>query len=330
MVLVGLDKVEVFAIARLEAIVAIELELGGKNGISGIFATESVFLDDSDVEQFVRDDTAGVGSVVSPLVEGLCDFVKLDSPDELLDGMVEIEARLVGNVVDGFLTGVLELLNQILVGDLGEASALLGVEVNVVNPERSIWEGELSGVGIRNVKVGEVIELDVDFDFVVLESDQGKSKTGVSAEPELERDVDSGLGLALALDTERLGELTNHLFVSDFVSSRSGQLAPDLEPVAVVLVDSLTTDFNLNVVHEEVADRINPAEAGCVLSSDIDCRKRGLEVNAIDKIAITRYSTGDTSSEVRISIEGLLNGLHGKIGVSSVDDLEVGNLGITS
>jgi hypothetical protein len=62
----------------------------------------------------------------------------------------------------------LELFDEVLVGDLSETSAFFGVEVDVVDPERGIGERKCSGVGIRNVEIREVIELNVNFNFVIL------------------------------------------------------------------------------------------------------------------------------------------------------------------
>ena len=94
-VLVRLDKVKVFAIASLEAIVTVELNLGRVNGINGIFTSEGVLLNDGDVEELVVDDTSGFSGVVGPFVISFSDFIELDGPDEFLDGVIEVEARLV-------------------------------------------------------------------------------------------------------------------------------------------------------------------------------------------------------------------------------------------
>ena len=60
--------------------------------------------------------------------------------------------------------------------DLSESTSFLGVEVDVVDPERGIGETEGSGVSVRDIEIGEVVKLDVDFDFVVLEGDEGGEK----------------------------------------------------------------------------------------------------------------------------------------------------------
>lgn len=63
-------------------------------------------------------------------------LIGLNNPDELLNRVVKVELDLVGRRADGLITGELQLLNKILVGVLGHASALIGVQEDVVNIER--------------------------------------------------------------------------------------------------------------------------------------------------------------------------------------------------
>jgi len=88
---------------------------------------------------------------------------------------------------------------------LGEAAALLRVEVDVVDVQRCTNQG-LDRLGRRTgtlrtaaerarrhlvivAAVDELLELDVDAHLVVLEGDERDRKTRVAAEPELEGDV---------------------------------------------------------------------------------------------------------------------------------------------
>ena len=87
-----------------------------------------------------------------------------------------------------FITSELELLNEILVGDLSESTSFIGIEVDVINVEFSIKRGVGFGT-TEDTAFGS--EFNVDLDFVVLESNEGKSKTRVSAKPELKRNVKS-------------------------------------------------------------------------------------------------------------------------------------------
>jgi len=121
----------------------------------------------------------------------------LDNPDKLLTRVVEVELELVGRGGDGLTASELEGLDQVLVGDLGELSSFISVEVDVVNIERCGSEvcsvdSVSDGVDVAcdlggdvEAEVSEVVELEVDADLVVLEGDQRESKTWVAAEPEL-------------------------------------------------------------------------------------------------------------------------------------------------
>jgi hypothetical protein len=116
---------------------------------------------------------------------------------------------------------------------------------------------------------------------VVLESDEWKCETWVSAEPELEWDVESSFGDAsgeVAHVSGKLGwlsrgtassrydlgkswDITNHICVSDLVTWGLGEFVPDVEPVTVVFVDSLSTNFDFDVSDEYVSDPIEPSES---------------------------------------------------------------------
>ena len=103
--------------------------------------------------------------------------VALDDPLELLDGVVKVQLDLVGRRRDRLSTRVLYLLDEVLVGLLGEAAALLRVEVDVVDVDRRGSQrlgGERSGYTDGRLVVLAVLprlEVNVDADLVVLEGD---------------------------------------------------------------------------------------------------------------------------------------------------------------
>ena len=160
-------------------------------------------------------------------------LVGLDNPDQLLARVVEVELDLVGRRTNRLITSELELLNQILVGVLGHASALVSVKEDVVDVERSgnqrlvVGVSDLNatalGPGVRALAKGaatlrmihriviravQVVygpqalingaQIKVDLDLVILKSDEGQSQTRVAAIPELERHVKSSLGQGVA------------------------------------------------------------------------------------------------------------------------------------
>ena len=55
--------------------------------------------------------------------------------------------------------------------------------------------------------------------------------------------------------------VTNHIVITDVVTGLLGKFVPDVKPVAVVLVNSLTTDLNFYVADKGVTDVIDPSEA---------------------------------------------------------------------
>jgi hypothetical protein len=80
-------------------------------------------------------------------------LVGLDDPDELLDGVVEVELDLVGRRTNRLVTGELQLSNQILVRVLGHTTTLVSVKEDVVNVEGSSYKrlvvGNCGGLGAR-------------------------------------------------------------------------------------------------------------------------------------------------------------------------------------
>jgi len=246
----GLHLVEVLALLLLEAVLAVKHKLEGREG-TGVLLGESLggVLVTSGVHGGAGGTASheGVGVVHDALVVGEDDLgVKVlggevpkrglgggvgEAPHELLNGVVVGEADLLGGGgVDGVVTGVLDLLDEVLVTLLGEAAALLGVEVHVVGPHL-----EDGGVD-EGVEVGG--EVDVDADLVVLESNEGEVETGVAVEEEDEGEVD---GLTVTG--------SGHLTPVSLLGLIEVELGVEAPPLLVVLVDALTTDRQLDIGH---------------------------------------------------------------------------------
>ena len=102
-----LDEVEVAAVALREPVLAVQLDLGDRRGVAA-------------VEVRVAERVVVLGLAV--LVGGI-----LDHPHDLLARVVELHTDLVGGGGQRLRTRELQLLNQVLVGHLGEAPALLRV-----------------------------------------------------------------------------------------------------------------------------------------------------------------------------------------------------------
>jgi len=266
---------------------------GVGEGIDGVGVVEGL-----GAEEVVEELTALQGGAVVNVAVGL------DDPDELLDGVVEVELDLVGGGADGLVTGELELLDEVLVGVLGHASALVGVQEDVVNVEGGGNEGLVvsgddlaTGGGADAGAAGQGADgpqalvnganVEVDLDFVVLEGDEGEGKAGVAAVPELEGDVEGGLGegvagganlargggLARAVnivkrgigDVGQLGGVADHGKVAGALVHGEGELVPDVHPVAVLAVNALATDLHLNLGNELLTGEVKPTGINAVL-----------------------------------------------------------------
>ena len=183
---------------------------------------------------------------------------------------------------------------------------------------------------------------------MVLEGDQGKSKTRVAAEPELERHVEGGLRKSLAgsancgrgsirarlvnisecgvSDVGKLGSLTNHLVVAALSLSGEGKLVPDVHPVTILTVNALTTDLNLNHVDELLSGVIEPASIRSICLGNLG--ESHLKVGLVGTVTVAGESALNTATEVSLSVEGVLNGLHREVRVASVSHLPESNLGL--
>jgi hypothetical protein len=287
------------------------------------------------VHHLSRDERVTVGDV----------HIRLDNPDKLLTRMIEVELNLVGGRTDGLITSELKLLDEVLVGVLCHASALVGVKEDVIDVERSGYERlgvRVSGLLGARARVIEALdgekalikrtELDVNLDLVVLEGNKRKSKSGVAAEPELKRDVKCGLRKSLARGADclrdsggtasscyisksgvgkvgKLGCLTDHLVVSGLLLTGECKLVPDVHPVTILTVDALTTNLNLNHRDHLLSRAVKPAGvvACCAIVSLVNLWECNLKVCSVGKVTISGDSALDTASEIGLSVKSLLN-----------------------
>ena len=318
----GLHLVEVLALLSLEAILTVEdeLELGeGTDGILSEGGVTTIRAEDEERGTIARGGDHAVGGETRnvggendvrasgrggevPQGVGVAGDVR-EAPHELLDGVVVREADLLGGGgIDGVGTGVLNLLDEVLVTLLGEAATLLSVEVDVVSPH-------LEGVGVA---VGGEIgrKVDVDADLVVLEGDEREVETGVAVEEEEEGEVD---GLA--------GDTSGHLTVRSLLGLIEVKLGVQTPPLLVVLVDTLTTDGKLDVVDGALG---NPASSGRSGGG-----REEFDVHVTDEITVTGDSHGHATGVGGSTVDGLLDVLHREVGVALVFRLEEGHLRVT-
>ena len=289
----------------------------------------------------------------------------MDNPNKFLTRVVEVEFELVGRRSDRFTTSELENINQVFVRNLSEFTTFISIEVDVIDVERSSDQVGSSDTitnyidvavlrSIVKFAVADVVEGQVDTNFVVLESNERESKTRVAAEPELERDVE-GVFRSAVLDfvggvrftssaviiasfttlDDQVGELRNvtyHLGVTGLLTRFLGEFVPDVEPLTIMLIDTLTTDLEFNFADKVVANPVEPTELStrAVRGKELYLREGGLEIHAVDQITVTLNSDSDLLTETRRTIERIFNRFHGEVSVSAVNNFEEGNLRITS
>jgi hypothetical protein len=163
-------------------------------------------------------------------------------------------------------------------------TTFISVKVDVVNVERGIsnaWDTR----GRSTSVVGDVAfrcwtERNVELDFMILESNKRKSKTRVSAEPELERNV-KGSSRDGSCRVGKSNSGTNHNVVTIFLFSGLGKLVPNVEPVTIVTVDFLATNFNVDVVNKNVTNVSGPGN-GCTSTRVGKSREVNLEVDLVN------------------------------------------------
>ena len=277
----------------------------------------------------------------------------MNNPDEFFNGVVKVEFDFVGGGIDGFITGELKLFDEVFVRNLGETTTFISVEVDVINIERSGFNrGERKvGFGGPEAFFGTA-EFKVDFNFVVLKGNKRKSKTGVAAKPELKRNIESSFGharseVAIAeghiigiifstsyrRDTvagnglNKTSNIANHRGIALLMSGRLRKFIPDVEPVAIMAVNALATDFDFDLSDHNVAEPVKPTELSS--SGNRHTGKSDLKVHTGDKITVARNSAGNFATPIGSTVEGLFNRFHRKVSVTTIHDFPEGNLRIS-
>ena len=157
-----------------------------------------------------------------------------------------------------------------------------------------------------------------------------ESKTRVAVEPELQRDVQSRRLRVVQASARKSNRVANHVVITDLVARLLRQLVPDVEPIAVVLVNALPADLHIHVADQSVTEVVHPAEAVRGRRRARHSRDRHLQVHAVDQITVARDRARHTLAEIRLTVERLLNSLNREVRVATVHHLPESNLGITS
>ena len=240
--------------------------------------------------------------------------IGLLNPHQLFARMIKVKFDLALRL---FLTRELKLLDEVLVGDLRESASLVGVEVDVVDVEGGGVE-RLGGAGDAS---GGAREFDDQLDLVVLERYQRQGQAWISAKPELKRNVKGARVAGGGAVSD--GNTVNHFAVTVPVACGLGEFVPDVEPLAVVLVNALATDLTFDGGNELVAEGIG------ISVSAVEFGEVYLDVDTVDEITVSGHRARNLLAVVRGTIELLIDGLHTEVRVPSIDHFPKGNLWIT-
>ena len=230
----------------------------------------------------------------------------IQAPDQFLDWVVVGQSLLVFRTDrDRIRTSVLDLFDQVFVTLLRESSALFSVEVHVVTPH-------LEG---RTIRVGGEFrrQVKVQSDFVVLQSNQWQGQSWVSVKEEDQWQIDGLRG----------NDTGSHLTVIELGRFGQVQFRVQSPPLLVVLVDSLTTDGQFNILDRTFRD---PGIRG-------DTRRRGsfqFNVHVRDQITISGDRDGDATVRRGRTVNSLFDVFHRKVSVAFVNRLEESDFWVTS
>ncbi len=294
--------------------------------------------------------------------------IALHHPDEFLHGVVKVHLDLVAGRSQSLIASELQLVDQVLVGLLGKATALLSVQVHVVHVQRGSSQLQLvhgghtvaqsvhgtgsltrTHVGVSVAAVVVLLEVHVDAHLVVLQSDQGDSQTRIAAEPELQGDVQSLHG----------STSTRHAGVGQLGRSASGIQSHTLtvlqqnqvRSVADHVIERLLSAHGLGQLSPDLHPvTVLAVDAGAtdldlhLLDQTVthvvepaeavlgvrqsDLGQHHLDVRAVHQIRVTGDYGSHTTTEVSLTVEGHLDSLHSKIGVALVHHLPESNLGV--
>jgi len=335
---VGLHLVEILAVLLLEAILTVEdeLEVGEGTdradlisitllaplvatpgtdrhlGSAGGSTDEAVGIE----ECAGRHDSVARRNVGGEIPKrGVGSGIAVEAPHKLLDGVVigKTDLLLGTRVGDRICTSVLNLLDQVLVTLLGEAAALLSVQVDIVAPHL-----ETGGLRICAIIRGE---LEVKTNLVVLEGDEGEEETGVAVEEENEGEVD----LTLLTIIGALGGETTPVGLLGIIEVKLGIQTP---PTLVVLIDALTTNGKLDILNGTLGRPATIGYSADGIGSEV-LHSVHLNIHLTDEVTVASNSDGYATTIADTTVDGLLDVLHRKVGVVLVHRLEEGHLGVT-
>jgi len=321
-VVVRLDSVEVLTILFLESVLAVENQLERTEWTRKVFVKLSSTFGRREHwrtsqgwwnEAVGRRNSGDVGRDSNFSVRKVPDTVQVtnnvrarfSAPHQFLNWVVVGQSDLFGGTSrrQGVRASVLDLFNQVFVSLLGESSALFGVEVDVVTPNLERIE----------VIVIDTSQVKVQSDFVVLQGNQwqGQSWVSVKEEDQWQVNLRGVLGSGSHLTPVQL---------SGFIQVQFSVQSP---PSLVVLVDSLTTDGQFNILDSRFSDPRVFSIVKRLLRSQFNVHVR-------NQITVSGDRDGDATVVRGSAVNSLFDVFHRKVGVAFVNRLEESDFWVTS
>jgi hypothetical protein len=285
--------------------------------------------------------------------------VELDLVGRRADGLITGELQLLNKILVGVLghtSALIGVQEDVVDVERGSDERLVVSSVDTATSSRR-GTAYVSTAAERTDSPQALIDgadIKVDLDLVILKGDERKSKTWVTAIPELEGDVKSGFGESIAGsanltrsvslartingvkrgvgDKGELGGVSNHGVVTLLLVNRESKVVPDVHPVTILAVNTLTTDLDLNLGNQLLTGEIKPTGINAILGSSlhglVDLGESNLKVSAVSQITIAGNGASHTTTEIGLSVKSLLDRLHSKVSVTFVRHLPEGNLGV--
>jgi hypothetical protein len=126
--------------------------------------------------------------------------------------------------------------------------------------------------------------------------------------------------------------VANHLVITSLLLGGHCELIPDVHPVAILAIDALASNLNLDLGEQLLTGVIQPAGINITSSAFhvlVNLGESNLNIGAVSQISVSGDGAGHTATKVSLTVEGLLDGLHGEVGVASVRHLPVSDLGVS-
>ena len=364
MVLVWLAKVEVRALASAEALVAVKLELDVVDGAVVVELSIITRCNEAlDVRWLGR-----TPSIVEWVDSRLVLASELRGPVNGLRWVIKIESHRERNSLSSMKSrgdlaaSELELLNEVLVAHLREATALISVKVEEVRVElggirhainagarvclnlllstgvtasiarhrsgavSSTSHAEQTGAVLSGTEnLTRLGKLDRNANLVVLKGDQRQcSASRALGEPKVNWDVKLS-GSLHSIARDKVGTIvTGHELVASLLLGTARKLVPKVGESAINFVNSLAANLNLGTL-DQCMTKLRDVGGG-----SIRLLKGDLEPESMQKITVSANDGNKLVAKASgIRLEGLFHGFAREICVSAIQILEESDLTVT-